>query len=147
MMLACAGYGKMRPSSVDSGDMQAFIDTRFQDLDTAYCGNPAAPTAILMDRKSDPVRLKGPGWTPITAKDQFSQMVSAMKQEYRFWGLDAKGPRLSDILDANGRLVGHLYSPVDFTTIRPDGADYAVDTVTWDDIRERADPGIRGMGA
>ena len=147
MMFACTGYGSMRPSSIGAGKIQAFIDARFEDMHAAYCGGEAAPTAILLDLKSDSVRLGGAGWTPVNGKDQLVRMIFAMQKEFRTWGLDVGGPRLSEILDASGSVVGYLYSPVDETIVRPDGADYTVDTVTWDNIRERADPGIRGMGA
>jgi hypothetical protein len=83
----------------------------------------------------------------VESKKQLHGMVDVMIRNYKYWGTDAQGPRLSVILDRNNKIIGYLFSPVDSTIIRSEGENYSLEPVTELDIRERARPGLRGAGA
>jgi hypothetical protein len=97
--------------------------------------------------KDDDIALTGSGWNPVESKKQLHGMVDVMIRNYKYWGTDAQGPRLSVILDRNNKIIGYLFSPVDSTIIRSEGENYSLEPVTELDIRERARPGLRGAGA
>jgi hypothetical protein len=145
-IVGCAGYGKVIPSPVSPAQAPEFIAQHYKDFHAFYSGPENAPAAIMLDRKDDGVQLTGQGWHPIESKTQLDGMVSAMKANYRFWGVDAQGPELSMILGKNSETIGYLFSPIRNTPVRPDGANYTVDSVTDVEVREKANPGIKGAG-
>jgi hypothetical protein len=42
----------------------------------------------------------------VESKKQLHGMVDVMIRNYKYWGTDAQGPRLSVILDRNNKIIG-----------------------------------------
>ncbi len=145
LILGCA-YAKIRPGTVDTGRIHEFIDQQYTSSDISYSGDRSIPGAVRFDIKDDDIALTGTGWYPVKSKEHLHEMIDGMIRKYGYWGTDAQGPRISVILDRKDNKIGYLFSPVDYTTIRSEGANYELSPVTDLDIRERARPGLRGAG-
>ena len=145
LILGCA-YGKIRPGTVETGKIHELIDSHYAISDISYSGDKIIPGAIRFDLRDDDIALTGTGWHPVESKEQVHGIVDGMIRKYGYWGNDAQGPRLSVIQDRNDKKIGYLFSPVDSTTIRSDGANYELSPISELDIRERARPGLRGAG-
>ena len=146
LIFGCA-YAKIRPCAIEPGKIHKFMDQQYGNVDISYSGDRSIPGAIRFDLRDDDIALTGSGWHSVKNKEQLHGMVDGMLRKYEYWGTDARGPRLSVILDRNDKKIGYIFSPVDYTTIRSDGKNYSLSPVTELDIRERARPGLRGAGA
>ncbi|MGD2127255.1 MAG: hypothetical protein PVG99_14320 [Desulfobacteraceae bacterium] len=145
MILGCA-YPTVRPSVVDSKGIQPFIGNHYGQFDMAYSGDEKRPGAIRFDLKQDGISFTGRGWTPLQSRSRAEEMALYMNRIYAYMGNDAQGPRLYEIRDPKGSLLGYYYSPVASTPIRKQGGDYDIDPITFQDIEERGRPGLRGAG-
>lgn len=144
--LGCAGSRSVVPSDVEADQAPAFIDRNEANVRAYYSGPSSAPTAILLDLKGDGIRLTGNGWQPIP-EGELNSLVSAMRSNYRRWGVAAQGPQLSVIRSEEGKTIGYLYSPVEYATVGRVAPDrYNVGQITEETVKTRANPGIKGAG-
>ncbi|RJR22371.1 MAG: hypothetical protein C4582_06785 [Desulfobacteraceae bacterium] len=148
--MAASGSGCTYPlaqrSQEPPGGIHGFIETRYEDFVVSYSGNRERPGAILFDIKADKKKLKGIGWHPAATMQEALSMADTMADQYRYWGTDAMGPRLSVIMDQERRTIGYIYSPVEEIAVIQSNGDFSIEAITDLEIRKRANPGIRGAG-
>ena len=142
---ACRYPSVERSPDADSG-IHSFIEGRFEEFLVSFSGDAERPGAIFFDLKGDDAKLLGRGWRSVTDKQQVHSLADAMAREYRLWGFDALGPRLSVILDTDRRPLGYIYSPVRDPSVWTSGKDFYVEAIGPDEIIRKANPGIRGAG-